>query len=716
MKKILAVMAVCLMAAPLFAEMRTWKDVQGRTLQAEMTGVESSPTGPKVQLKLPNGKTIAYPFAQLSAEDQKFVQANQPFDPRRAAAQIDQLIMAKLKSANGEIKGEKAKVAADRVMPREDRLKRMDELDFLEKMTIPTPKTTDEQFVRRVYLDIAGRIPTYQEAEAFLEDKGRDKRSQLIDKLLGSEAFVSHFFNYTSDLLRIRSQLTMDGGNGLQARAYMDWMKDQIRADRPWDQVVTELMTAQGAFWDNPATGFIYTDLNMPLCNLSNTFTVFLGTEITCAQCHDHPFEEVYQMDFFKMAAFFGRMEYRYPDKDQMAALRKEEQRLQADFKKASTDPKIQRDDELSQLMGAYNYVIGDSTNNKTKLPHDYKYDDAEPNQTIAPAAYFGEPVNVEKYPTARHAFASWMTSKENPRFTINLVNRLWKYTFGLAQIEPVYNIPGHLDGQAQNYDLLKYLEKLMKDLNYDVKDFLRVLYNTETYQREACYYSPTMAQVDKGEYHFPAPILRRLSAEQIWDSMVALTTANPDQYEVRVLERYKDLMHSDWSKMTLKDAEQFKMDYQNMTRGNGMMMSDGEMMSSRVGGELMVRASEMNVPAQSGHFLEMFGQSDKRLIENSTRLGSVPQVMMMMNGRLTNQVLPAKDSNIMTTAKSIRGRGDTVDAIFLSILSRRPTEEERGIATRAAKVNRKDETVTEANFANLIWALLNTREFMFIQ
>ncbi len=721
MKRLLYLLIASCLGLNAFAEVRTWTDLRGRKVEAELTGVETGRGGTQVVLKSTNGATSKFPFSQLSEADQEYVRQQMPFDPRRAAAQIDRLVTEKLAEANQEIRTEQSIVATDREMNREDRLKRLDELAQLEEMSRPTDRTTDEQFVRRIYLDIAGRIPTYEETVAFLENNDREKRYKLIDQLIESEAFVSHFFNYTSDLLRIRSHVTPNGVDGLQGRAYMDWMKDQIRSRRGWDQIVTDLVTAQGTLWENPAVGYFYTDYNMLLCNVSNTFTVFMGTEITCAQCHDHPFEEVYQMDFFRAAAFFGNLEYR-SDSKKLAAIQAEESRLQGEMKSLGATGgggKMQKDDMLTKLAGAYRYSLHDGEVNRTRLPHDYKYDDAQPNDPVRPATYFGELVELEKYDTSREAFAAWMTSEENPRFAVNLANRLWKHAFGLAQIEPVGNLPGHLDDHAQNYALLTYLETLIRDLDFNIQNFLRVLYYTETYQREACHNSPTMAQVAKGQYHFPAPVLRRMTAEQLWDSMVTLTTSDPDAFESRVLEKYRVLMDRDWSQMNGQDAVKFKEEFRSLGR-EVEAMEAGELDipgQTVINGEAMVRASELTVPAPPGHFLEMFGQSDKNLVENSTQIGSVPQVLMLMNGSLTNQTLTADTSKIMQDALKIRGRGDTVDAIFLSILNREPTADERVRAQSAIRTTRRDEESKKlSNYGNLIWALLNTREFMFIQ
>ncbi len=698
------------LSASSFAEMRFWTDTKGRKIEAEMIGAESSGSGPNVELRLENGKRVSFPFRLLSEADQDYVKAKLPYDPRRAAEQIDALVWERLKEANLELKLHRSRVMQDPNLSRSDRLQEREKIDFEIALTHPTDELSDAQFVRRIYLDIAGRIPTYLETTEFLDRNHPEKRAQLIDDLLESDAFTSHFFNYLSDLLRIRSRLTPNGGPGLQAGAYHDWVKDQIHQNRHWDEIVKDLLTAEGTLWENPAVGYLLTDLGMPLCNLSNTFATFLGTEITCAQCHDHPFEEVYQMDFYKMAAFFGRLETRNADQKTEKKLRGEEKRILAELTKLN--PSFKNGSQMGEIMDSFRYRLSDGEINRTKLPHDYKYDDGEPLQSVEPATYFGEIVMVEDFDSARDAFGEWLTSKENPRFTINLVNRLWKKVFGLGQIEPVENIPGHLDGQAQNYKLLSYLESLMKELDYDLKDFLRVLYNTQTYQREACRESPTLAMIDKGRYHFPAPILRRMTAEQMWDSLVSLTTEHPEAYQNRILEDYRNLMSVDWSEMTGSKALKFQESFSALSQ----VVPGMDRQPQRVGGEIMIRASEMPLPANDLHFLSTFGQSDKLLIENGNALGSVPQVLMMMNGTLTNQTLSDAKSQIMKNAGSIRGKGDTVEAIFLSILSRHPTAEERSVAQRAMKRDREDESVEQAGYANLIWALLNAREFMFIQ
>jgi len=726
MKKLTALLATGMLVASLSAaDTRKWTDQKGKQIQAEMTGMRDG----KVLLKLSNGKVAPVPLSILSEEDQEYIRNHAPMDLSAASRTIDKMVLNKLKASYQGIVQELEKTKRTPVsasFPVKDKIKKVEDLEYVKRMTYEQldDPLTDEQFVRRIYLDVAGRIPTYTETVEFLDGRERDKRSKLIDELLDSEAFTSHFFNYMSDLLRIRDGISMNGLNGLKAEAYMDWSKDQIRNNRPWDEWVSDMVAAEGFYWDNPATGYLLTDQGMPLCNLSNTFTVFTGTEITCAQCHDHPFEEIYQMDFYRLAAFFGGTNLRAggSTEEGSMAMRKLKE-LQAEWRKrhAGKKPMPRFPRQVQDTLNAHRYYVKDTSKPMVKLPHDYKYDDADPFNPVYPAAYFGERVELDEHESARHAFATWLTSKENPRFTINIVNRLWQFAFGLAQIEPVYNIPGHLSGQAQNYELLKYLEELMHELDYDIKAFLRVLYNTKTYQREANRVSPTLAQVAQGEYHFPAPVLRRMSAEQMWDSLVALTTNQPEAARSRTLEQYRKLMHSNWSSMNLEQAKMTAnrirslgaVQVGNGSKGDAEMSSMTEMKGSygrNKNGQLddlVIRASERRLPDRGNLLLSSFGQSDKMIIEGGHKMGSIPQVMFLLNGKLTNQMISRPDSAVMRNAREAGAQSDGVDVVYLSILNRRPRSEEARTAMSLVEGD---------DYTDLIWALLNSREFMFIQ
>jgi len=145
----------------------------------------------------------------------------------------------------------------------------------------PNAAASDEVFVRRVYLDLAGRIPTTQEARAFLESNAKDKRASLITELLGRESYVSHFYNFWADVLRFKSNF-INTANVVPA-AYAKWIKESLRANKPYDQFTRELLSAKGLAWENGAIGYYHRDPEMPLDNMALTSRVFLGTRIACA-------------------------------------------------------------------------------------------------------------------------------------------------------------------------------------------------------------------------------------------------------------------------------------------------------------------------------------------------------------------------------------------------------------------------------------------------
>lgn len=714
------------------AEMRTWTSADGKTLQAEFAGSIGSGSTAQVKLKLENGDLINYPISKLSDDDRIFVKGNLPTDPAALAAAIDQLVIDKMKESYYELRAELASLPQIEYLSNAEKLKRKQEIEREMEMCLPNERTTDQQFLRRIYLDIAGRIPTFNETEIFLSERNPNKRSNLIDQLLDSEAFAMRMYNYYSDLFRIREGVFMMGNGDLKVDPYIEYVKQSVRDDKPFDEMARELLTANGHIAQNPAAGYMLADSGMRLCNLSNTFTIFMGTEITCAQCHDHPFEEVYQMDFFKMASFMGETETRMRGRgDSMMMMsmgnnsRAEQERMGKILQAAGKLRENETiDRNLSGWMGTTNIVVHDDGSNAVQLPHDYKYDDGEPNMKVEPATYFGDIMDVAEFDSPRHAFAEWVVSPNNPRFTINTVNRFWKLAFGIGQIEPVYNIPGHLDGQAQNYELLTFLEEMMKDMDYSTKDFFRVIYNTQTYQREAETMSPSLAQMDKGSYHFPGPVLRRMSAEQLWDSLVALTTDNPEGVTRQGAQKYREWMQTDTT--VFKTADEiiaFKAKWGEIGR---LTKYDGQYVSreDNVGGEAMFRASEMRQPQAPGHFLRMFGQSDKQLIENQFNGGSSPQVMALLNGKITNSVLTSPDAYLIEEVANGRGsKGDKVDKIFLSVLTRYPSSNEKSAANSGMRartvsgMNEKQKMAIEAKaIGNVIWALVNTREFMFIQ
>ena len=406
------------------------------------------------------------------------------------------------------------------------------------------PPASDEVLVRRLYLDIAGRIPTLEEAQAYISSKDPQKRAKLIDTLLASDGYTSHMFNYWADVLR----LTDNVKGRITAEAYEEWLKKQVKENVPYDKFVKNLLTTDGGVWDSGSIGFWQRDENK-LDHLAYTVQVFLGTSIVCAQCHNHPFDKWSQMDYYHMAAFTYGMDTKSRgvdfkktdskskvpelDKKALQAMSSEEKkayRAKLQAEKKAEDTKISREDmqqvkrAMQDVMKPLRYTSAEWQDGKLpSLPADYKYPDAKPGEKVEPKTMFGADAVIKPGQNRLDAFADWMTSPENPRFTTVIANRMWKKAFGVGLIEPVDEMTDST--VASNPALMDYLGQLMVEKQYSLKSFLRILYNTDTYQRAA-----TAHEVPLGEtYHFTGPILRRMSAEQIWDSFVTLSKGNVD-------------------------------------------------------------------------------------------------------------------------------------------------------------------------------------------
>jgi hypothetical protein len=426
--------------------------------------------------------------------------------------------------------------------------------DWAANNLTPNAPADDSVFVRRIYLDVVGRIPTSREAEEFLASREEGRRAALIDKLLGSEGYVQNYFHYWADVLRVQSKDQRTGP------AYAHFIKDALRSNKPYDLFVREMVAGDGKAWSDGAIGYYTRDRGMPLDNMASTLRVFLGTRIECAQCHNHPFDKWTQKQFYEMAAFTFGVEIRDSGgsftggisdllREQGMAIRTtlkqpewpKSPNTEADrlafwaeldrverARRAAEEYLLKAERLYNQAMseprgpGRYPKVTFDEKR-KVTLPPDYQYDDAEPKSVVKPAAIMGHAFAPLPGETRVQAYARWLANPDNDRFNKVVVNRLWKKAFGLALIEPLDDLTDTT--VAVNPELLSHLEKLMVSLKYDMKAFLRILFNTSTYQRQASH-----EEVAPGTAcHFTGPQLRRMTAEQLWDSFVTLINPNPD-------------------------------------------------------------------------------------------------------------------------------------------------------------------------------------------
>ncbi|MGJ8651380.1 MAG: DUF1549 domain-containing protein [Opitutaceae bacterium] len=642
-----------------------------------------------------------------------------------------------------------------------------------EKGVEPKPFIDDATYLRRSYLKIIGRIPTHAEAVHFLNDENPYKRTQLVDKLLDSPGYVSHNFNLWADVLRARS-IGRDGSQhgGIY---YVPWIKEQIRNNVPYDTFVKSLLTAEGYPWDNPAVGYYLRDYGMPLDNMSMTAQVFLGTQMQCAQCHDHPTDVWTQKEFYQLSAFTYGMKTgvdinkEVPEiKEVFKYLRDEGIIDQKDPQKRNTGKTV-RDFFQPMRYGVVN------TNRNLKLPHDYQYDDAKPKSVVEPAVLYGELEDAAQLhdPATRvESYAEWMVSENNERFTKVIANRMWKHAMGKGLIEPVDNLTA--TSVADIPELMVYLEELMVSLDYDLKQFLRIAYNTRYFQREAVMDNPDLDD----DYHMEGPIFERMSAEQIWDSIATLMSPDIDRniresytarnnrnqysseqmpaaakmletmptaqlaqhiaktaeamqefetnrtrlYEIRndpKSKRSEELKKLQKQNRELQEKYNAMMNPAMEADGSGAMMGMSMMASDEAKNKNkdsngyyknnIRRASELNSPEYDGHLLQVFGQSDRDLIENSESNGNVIQALFLMNSNQTNQLM-AKNSTPVLEARLVKTPEEKLETLYIGFLSRKPTPEETKALIPYFMEN------PEKARERIIWAMMNTQQFLFIQ
>lgn len=546
----------------------------------------------------------------------------------------------------------------------------------------PLPRINDDAFVRRAYLNIIGRNPTLEEYEMFNKATGDNKRQALIQFLIKHPGHVSHMFNFWAESLRLRDRI--NDVNNFHGGPYIDYIKDQLAANKPYTQFVASLLTASGSYYDNAATGYYYRDLGMPLDNLIATSKVFMGIDIGCAQCHDDPFQDFTQKQFYSMAAFFTQVELRDRNDKQFNEKIKTIRQQIDDLIKADPVKNRGLNNQINNFVRAMRADLTVDVNKQLKLPHDYSYSDAKPFDVVEPVALSGK-TQINNKDDLRKDAVAWMVNVNHPTFTKNIVNRYWKWVFGKYIIEEYDNIH---DSELLDQELMNLLADIMIKLDYDSKQFLFVLYNTKLFQRELY----DGANASSSKFVFIGPVKQRLSAEQLWDSVLSVALDKPESFKLTFQDDYIKVMKTSAADLTLDYIRLKYSDYQKIVRSKYEA-------APKYRNYVLVRASEINDNNPVNTILEQLGRGDRELIDSSSREGSVTQVISFMNGQLADVAIN-KETML---AKTIAGKSpsETIDIIFKSVLSRRPT-----ITEKATFAGCQDD--------DIIWALVNSSEFKF--
>lgn len=339
----------------------------------------------------------------------------------------------------------------------------------------PSPVCDDTTFLRRVTLDIAGRLPTEAEAKAFLADKTPDKRDKWIDELLRGPDYADFFAGKWTAVLKNRR----DDASDMAANfAFHAWVRDSLLANKPYDQFVRELLGATGTVIGNPPVAW-YKRVKEPKEQIEDVAQLFLGVRMQCAQCHHHPFERWSQDDYYSLTAFFSQV---------------------------GRKPSGTRGEDLI----FHKRGVATATNSKTRV-------------AVKPAA-LGDPVpTIKPDEDPRLKLADWMKSPTNPFFAKILVNRYWKHFFQRGLIEPEDDIRD--SNPPSNPELLAALEKQFIESKFDLKELVRVIARSNAYQLSA---TPNLDNIgDRQNYSRYYP--RRLPAEVMLDSIDQLAGTQTD-------------------------------------------------------------------------------------------------------------------------------------------------------------------------------------------
>ena len=529
----------------------------------------------------------------------------------------------------------------------------------------PAGACSDESFLRRTYLDAAGILPTPAEVIAFQSDAGADKRGRAIDSLLQRPEFTDYWTLQLADLLQNRKERDHDVRGPKGVKAFHGWLREQVAANRPWSDIARDVLLAKGNVVDQPQAGYFVTvvgefnkveESELP----DSVAQSFLGTRIGCARCHNHPLERYTQDDFYHFAACFSKvnLDRKNPQTGLTAvtAIGREERDQQNRIAESATRlaeayrAELQDDEKTKRIADQHRDL-----ESQTKRLGELRLRAPGVNQPrtgkfMKPQSLDRVELQFEPGSDPRVPFVNWALNNEN--FSGAMVNRLWKHFFAVGLVEPVDDL--RASNPPSNAALWKVLNEEFRGHNYDLRHVVRLILNSRAWQLDAS----TTPENETDTKYYSHYNVKRLPAEVLLDAMAAATDV-PNRF---------------------------------------------------AGYPVGLRATQIADPGTDSYFLTLFGRSDRVTACACERKGEVtlPQLLHLGNsedisanirtasGRLAS-LLQNPDSTIVT------------NEVFLSTLSRIPSEAERSAINTALTTDSRDLV-----FADLFWALLNSKEFAF--
>lgn len=514
----------------------------------------------------------------------------------------------------------------------------------------------DAEFLRRVYLDLAGTIPSAATVRAFLADPAADKREQLVDRLLASPAYARHM-QHVFDVLFMERRADVH----VPAAAWQAYLRESFTENKPYDQLVREILSADGLDpAQRPAAKF-YLDRNGETNLLARDISrIFLGMDLQCAQCHDHPLVDDYKQDYFYGLSAFLTRSFIFTGKDQPASI----------AEKAEGEVKFKS-------------VFLDEEERQT-APHVLEAAPlAEPSFAEGRAYVIAPADGVRPQPrfSRREHLAEQLTSRENRQFRRNIANRLWARMLGRGLIEPLHL--DHSDNPASHPELLDLLADELAVINFDLQAFQREIALSATYQRSSVL-PEGVAPADLAPESFAVAILKPLTPEQLAASTLeatGLTEAQRAEFESQLQAdpRLDELLDGDPVRSALRDA----------------------MCEQRI---------YEQVHGQLGQFVALFGNLPGERQDRSE--ATVHQALFFSHSGTIASWLAPTSNNLASRVQGLSDPQVACEEVYLSICSRPPTEAEQ--LDWNALLAARGEAERSAAVTEFIWALLASNEFRF--
>ena len=522
---------------------------------------------------------------------------------------------------------------------------------------LPAETCDDATLIRRLSLDVRGLLPTIEETSAFLADASETRRAVLIDRLLDSPEYARFWGLRLSDLLRInKEKLTTE-----RAAAYGAWVADSIARNEPYDQFVNQLLTARGDTDDHPAANFFRTTTDTKVVT-ETVAQLFMGSRVLCAQCHNHPYESWTQDNYYQIAAAFHEVD------------RKVKEVKDGAKPDAATTKPAKKKQKAREAEMMIEISPGRTMSN--------------PRTGVVQKPW---PTNVERGTDEdkRLGFSQWLTAAENPFFARVAVNRMWSALFGRGLVEPIDDFRS--SNPAVNHELLDALAQEFASSGFDRKHLLRQILNSQTYQRS----SETNRWNEADELLNSHARTRMLTAEQMQDAVRRLCEG-PER--LQQVQEELDALTQKWETAVTSDPDEESAAVIEARR----QRDDAR---GRVDGYYM---TQQPYPLLTS-FLTAFGQPPRETACACERReeANLDQALQMMN---SGQIRDLVGHAAGRFDDAVPENSDLIRQVYLAGLSRPPQEREQARLAEFFATHPDRRQAIE----DLIWALINTNEFMF--